>query len=508
MPLARWHSLNGRALMGATILLVIGLATSLPAIASPTGARSKQISASLSWHSCDGDFECSSLKVPISYKRAGAGSLQIAVVRLPATNKHPIGDLVLNPGGPGGSGVDFLEQDAASFPAEIRSRFDLVSFDPRGVDRSDPVQCVSAAQTRQLMQLDPSPVSNEQINQVVSATKAFVAGCVAHTSRSVLANVGTATTVQDLDRLRAALGQNRLDYFGLSYGTYIGELYAQRFPTRVGEMVLDGAIDPSLSTTTAEIEQAVGFETDLHDFFTWCDHDASCAAELPGGASLAFGRLFTSFNNGSTVQADLKTNFGGVQPVGLGMGEIGVAGALYTPRTWPELGQAISEALRGNGNILAELAYEYEGVQPNGQFSNAQAANVAINCLDLPAPTSLSTYRALAARFGTEAPQFGASEAWGTLPCAYWPFPATGHPQSISAPKAATILVIGSTDDPATPYAWAKSIAKQLKHAVLLTRSGAGHTGYFLSTCIQTWTDRYLLNSSLPPANTICPTNA
>ncbi len=474
--------------------------------AGSTTAHSALSTSSLAWQRCDVHFQCSKLQVPISYSKDD-GYLKIAVVRLLATSAHPIGDLVMNPGGPGGSGVDFLEQNATSFPAEIRARFNLVSFDPRGVDRSDPVECVSASQTRRLMELDPAPVTTKQVQQVVAATKAFVAACSDHSSHTLLANVGTATTVQDLDRLRAALGQSKLDYFGLSYGTYIGELYAQRFPTHVGTMVLDGAIDPSLSTTRSELQQALGFQTDLSDFFSWCDANSSCKAQLPGGARSAFDRLFARFNQGATIEADFRPIYGGLQPVGLGIAEIGVVGALYTPQSWPDLGEALSGALAGNGDLLAELAYGYEGLQSNGQFSNAQAANIAINCLDLPAPTSLKSYELLARQFGAKAPQFGASEAWGTLPCAYWPVPAQGHAETITAPKAPPILVIGSTYDPATPYAWAQAVARQLRHAVLLTRSGAGHTGYFLSSCIRRWTDRYLITGTMPPKNTVCPTD-
>ena len=243
-----------------------------------------------------------------------------------------------------------------------------MSFDPRGVDRSDPVVCASAAETRRLLALDPAPATPAQITTVVAATKAYVADCKAHTSRLLLENVGTRTTVLDMDRLRAALGQPKLDYLGLSYGTYIGELYAERFPSKIRAMILDGAVDPALSTQASDLQQALGFETDLNDFLAWCDKNATCHAELPGGARNDYNRLFDSFSAGHSIVANFQPIYGGRLAVDLGVAELGVVSALYSEQDWPTLGQALSTGLKGNGDLLAELAYSYAGLQTNGTF--------------------------------------------------------------------------------------------------------------------------------------------
>ncbi len=482
-------------------------AGALPAGAAPSRAAATRSAPALSWHACDKRFRCAELAVPISYQQPGRGTLNLSVVMLPATGKHPIGDLVTNPGGPGGSGVDFLEQAWSSFPASLRASFSLVSFDPRGVDRSDPVVCASAAETRRLLALDPAPATPAQITTVVAATKAYVADCKAHTSRLLLENVGTRTTVLDMDRLRAALGQPKLDYLGLSYGTYIGELYAERFPSKIRAMILDGAVDPALSTQASDLQQALGFETDLNDFLAWCDKNATCHAELPGGARNDYNRLFDSFSAGHSIVANFQPIYGGRLAVDLGVAELGVVSALYSEQDWPTLGQALSTGLKGNGDLLAELAYSYAGLQTNGTFSNIDDANTAINCVDRPSPTTLADYEALAKQLGAKAPDFGAAEAWGTLACAYWPVPPAGPTAAIHAPGTPPILVVGSTGDPATPYVWAQAVASQLDHAVLLTRSGTGHTGYFSSVCVRSWADAYLTSLALPPKGTVCPSN-
>jgi pimeloyl-ACP methyl ester carboxylesterase len=415
-----------------------------------------------------------------------------------------LGDLFMNPGGPGASGVQFLEEAGTTFPAALRASFNLVSWDPRGVGQSDPVTCASAAENRRLIELDPAPATPSQVAKVVTATKQYVAGCEARTSRKLLENVSSVDTARDLDELRAALGQPKLDYLGFSYGTYIGELYAKLYPSHIRAMVLDGAIDPALSTVGEETAQAKGFEIDLNDFFRYCNTNATCKKELPGGAAKDYNKIFAQFANGATVLADFKALYGGVQSVGLGVAEIGVISALYSTQTWPDLARALSEIEQGNGNLIAALAYSYEGLQSNGTFSNEDAANVAINCVDRPSPKSLPAYEALAHRLASVAPDFGAATAWGSLACAYWPVPPQGRPTPIHAPGTPKIIVVGSTGDPATPYAWAKAVSAQLDNAELLTRNGPGHTGYFSSSCIRSYVDNYFETLALPPTGTVC----
>jgi pimeloyl-ACP methyl ester carboxylesterase len=414
---------------------------------------------------------------------------------------------VTNPGGPGGSGVDFLEQSASGFGASLRAHFNLVSFDPRGVDRSDPVACVSPAAIRQLVSIDPSPTTASEIAQVVQATQSFDSQCAAHTSHLLLENMSTVDAAIDMDELRAALGQAKLTYLGFSYGTYLGAIYAQLFPTHVRAMVLDGALDPALTNNQLDLEQAEGFEVDLNDFFTWCNANSTCQSELPGGASTDYHHLMSSFENGSAIPAQLPAQFGGDQEVDYGVAITGVIASLYSIDEWPQLAQALQQAIAGNGTDLDDIALEYEGFQPNGSLENIEESNTAVNCLDHPAPTSVAQYVRLASQFAAVAPDFGAIEAWSSLTCAYWPVPPTGEPEPIHAPGAPPILVVGTTHDPATPYEWAEALASQLDKGVLLTRDGDGHTAYFSSTCVQNWADTYLTTLAMPPKGTVCPSN-
>jgi pimeloyl-ACP methyl ester carboxylesterase len=495
-------------LAAAGSLFSVGAAAANASSAARISGHARR-SVAVRWTACRGHagFRCAWIPVPIDYAQPTLGTIKLAVVMLPATSRHPVGDLFINPGGPGASGVDFLEQSGSDYPAALRAKFNLVSWDPRGIERSDPVLCVNANEMRALTQITPQPATAAQVAQVVRATKQFVADCEAHTSRLLLENVGTRATAEDLDRLRADLGQAKLDYLGFSYGTYLGEVYAQRYPTHIRAMVLDGAVDPSLTTIAKDRQQALGFEVDLHAFFRWCDADKTCHQRLPDGAEVSYDKLMAKFATGWTESAYFLPKFGGTQPVTLGVALEGVISTLYSNLAWPDLGLAIDRGLHGSGDLLAELAYSYEGLQVNGTFTNEQEANVAINCLDSPVPMTLSSYETLAKQFAALAPDFGASEAWGTLTCAYWPFAAQAKPGPIHAPGTPTILVVGSTEDPATPYGWAEAVASQLDNAVLLTRAGTGHTGYFSSSCIRRYVDQYLATLALPPAHTVCPSD-
>lgn len=471
-------------------------------VASGSGGSLPAVTA-LSWHSCGTTFRCSTLIVPVSYSDAGDGTLALAVVELPATgDPSSAPDLVMNPGGPGASGVQFLEASASAFPAALRREFNLVSFDPRGIGGSDPVVCASPAELRAFIALDPDPSTPAEIAGTIAAVKAFDAACARSVPRDVLANLSTVVTARDMDRLRAALGESKLDYLGFSYGTYLGALYAQAFPGRVGNMVLDGAVDPALSEVATEQQQGLAFEVDLHDFFAWCPTNTQCASELPTPAA-TYHEVIGSLQAGQTLNADIVAALGGDQQVNYGVALTGVISSLYSTNDWPYLAEALAEAASGSGTLLAELAYQYAGFNANGTVENLLSANVAISCLDRPAPPR-SSYPSLARLFAKTAPDFGAAEAWGSLECNYWPVPPTGRAAPVHLSESVPILVVGSTHDPATPYAWAQALTSQLEGAELLTRDGDGHTGYFSSTCVQAWVDRYLSTGVRPPKGTVC----
>lgn len=497
-----------RKFLSLSVCLSIGISgvVGLSNVFQPA-ASGASTTSTLAWSTCATTFKCAILSVPASYTNHALGNLSISVIELPATGASPLGDIVLNPGGPGASGISFLTQSVSTFPVSLRKNFNLVSFDPRGVGASDPVNCTSAAGTRALIALDPSPTTASQISMVVKGVKSYVKGCQQETPSKILENVSTLDTVRDLDQLRIALGQAKLNYFGFSYGTYIGELYAKLFPQNIRTMVLDGVIDPALSITTSDQQQAIGFERDLQDFYNWCPTNSTCQTELPLGAKTSLTNLLTKFEHGTTVKARLSAIYGGTVTVNYGVLVTAVIASLYSNQEWPDLAKAVSNAIKGNGALLAAIAYSYAGLQQNGTYSNMTAANTATNCEDNKAPTTISQYKSLAVKMAKAAPDFGASEAWGTLECTYWPVRPASAPAPIANHSKSAILVIGSTGDPATPYAGAQNVAKELGRAVLLTRTGSGHTAYLFSSCIRNWTDSYITTQALPPKGTVCPSN-
>ncbi|MHB2022269.1 MAG: alpha/beta hydrolase [Mycobacteriales bacterium] len=455
----------------------------------------------LAWSACNKGFQCATLRVPLSYADPSGPAISIAVIRWPAADPAAkIGSLVLNPGGPGASGVQFLEQAASSFPAVIHSRFDLVSFDPRGVGASTPIRCLNSHQLDEYVNADPAPTTAAQIASVVAVNKMFAAGCERESGR-LLAHVSTLDEARDMDILRAALGDRKLTYLGFSYGTYLGAKYIQLFPTHIRAMVLDGAVDPALTVNQLNATQAEGFETDLNDFVNWCIAQGGCP--LGNTASTALAQLHAI---SSSVAAHPVPG-----PAGrvLTSGEFfeGLAASLYAPSWgWPALKAALTQIRADNATVMLELSDVLTGRGPNGHYTNEIEANVAINCVDRPSPHSLTTFEQQAAKDARLAPFFGAANAWSSLVCAYWPVPAVEAPHPVHDVGGPTILVVGTTRDPATPYAWARALTSQLGNAELLTWQSDGHTAYLRgSSCIDNAVNAYLLELRLPKRGTVCP---
>ncbi len=503
-----------------------GLAALVPAVTGAGGAGAAPsssvapVSSQLHWHTCDAYYEsflCSELPVPIDYARPADGNLKLALVERPATDAPVLGDVVINPGGPGGSGVQYLEAESYIFPAELTDHFNLVSFDPRGVGQSDPVACLAASElVHNVLNFDPDPVTVAQLSTRVSGEKAFARSCAEHTSMTLLENVGTADTVRDLDRIRAALGQSKLNYLGFSYGTYLGELYDEQYPRHVRAMVLDGVIDPALSSTAWSEQQAEALEGELGDFFTWCDGNWlgrlqatwPCRATLPQGAEEAYHQLMARLADGYRPDAELPPLDGVAQKVTVGVADLAVAALLPYPGDWTDLAQAVQEGLAGYGGALVSAAYGASGLTADGQLSsNYVAVNAAIVCADGPFPSAVTGYEHLAAQLAKVGPDFGSIFGWRGSGCAYWPVKAEQKPAEVHVTGGRPILLIGSSGDPLTPYSWAEAVARQLGNARLLTRDGPGHTAYFNSTCVQTWTDDFFGTLTLPPKGTVCNSN-
>jgi pimeloyl-ACP methyl ester carboxylesterase len=431
--------------------------------------------------------------VPRNPAQPNGPTIAMAIDRHAAMGSK-IGSLLVNPGGPGVSGVDELPGFVSVMPGDLLAHFDVVAFDPPGVGRTAPITCLDDAATAAYFHLDPVPPTAAGFAAMVAADRAFAAGCEAH-SASELPYVSTVDAARDLDVLRRALGDSKLSYLGFSYGTLLGATYAGLFPTHIRAMVLDGDLDPALPVVDMLIQQATGLESQLQQFIADCQAASRCPWRP---ASLAaFERLVAQARaQPLSVPHSSRT---------VGPAEVlyGSAAALYSPSLWPQLAVALQQATDGNGAGLLQLFDQYTERSASGHYSNLFAANPAINCLDTPAPT-LAQIQADAPAAQAAAPVFGIQNLYGEATCSIWPVHPTGRVGPIRAVGSPPILVVGSTGDPITPYTWSQSLARQLAGGVLLTRVGDGHTAYSASSCIRVRVDQYLIGLVVPPAGTRC----
>jgi pimeloyl-ACP methyl ester carboxylesterase len=463
-----------------------------------TGPLASFYGQQLAWRGCRRNFECARLTVPVDYEQPDGATIDLAVVRLPASGDDRIGSLVVNPGGPGASGVDYARAADSIVTSAVRERYDVVGFDPRGVQRSAPIECLTDRELDSFLAADGSPDSADEEQVLVREGQVLAAGCI-EAEPELAANMSTRAVARDLDILRAALGDRRLTYLGKSYGTYIGATYAGLFPRQVGRLVLDGALDPSLSGAELAAGQAGGFQQAFDSFLADCLPRRSCP--FSGSARRATRQADRLLD---AVDAQPLRGFEGRQ-VTQALAVLGIAAALYDKSGWPLLRDGLREAGRGSGDTLLALADYYSDRGPNGYTTNAIEAQYAVNCLDRPEPADLAEFRRQADELADRSPLFGAFVAWGGLPCADWPVAAAEEPAPIVARGARPILVVGTTRDPATPYAWARALAGQLDSGRLLTFVGDGHTAYRSgSRCVDEAVDAYLLRSELPPRGTRC----
>ncbi|MFC7929899.1 alpha/beta hydrolase [Streptomyces cinereoruber] len=457
----------------------------------------------LKWRDCGVEgFQCATLRAPLDYAKPDGEEIELAVSRVRATGPGKrIGSLLVNPGGPGGSAVGYLQAYAGiGYPAPVRARYDMVAVDPRGVARSEPVECLTGPQMDAYTQVDQTPDDAAETDALSAAFKDFAAGC-AKRSGKVLPHVSTVETARDMDVLRAVLGDERLSYVGASYGTFLGATYAELFPDRVGRLVLDGAMDPSLPALDLNRDQTAGFETAFRAFAADCVGRTDCP--LGTGSVPEAGEALKKFFR--EVDAEpLPT--GESRKLGESLATTGVIAAMYDEGAWPQLREALTQAKGGQGAGLLALADSYYEREPDGEYANLMAANAAVNCLDLPAAYRGPADAAKAVpSFEKASPVFGRGLAWAALNCTYWPSPATGRPHRVTAEGAAPILVVGTTRDPATPYKWAESLAAQLSSGTLLTYEGDGHTAYGRgSDCVDTAINTYLLEGTPPQDGKRC----
>lgn len=481
----------------------VGGTASAPAPEATDKGLKSYYEQTLAWGRCkdrDG-AQCADLKVPLDYDHPDREFITLKVLKIPAAKKDQrLGSLVLNPGGPGGSGVEY-----ASFSPvreKVSNVFDIVGFDPRGVGASSPISCLTAEQTDELVAADGTPDDQAEIDEIERLASLVATGCK-EKSAHLAPFMDTFSAARDMDILRQALGDAKLTYLGKSYGTYLGAAYADQFPGRVGRMVLDGVLPAGLSGEEIAKGQAIGFEDALRRFIDDCATQDDCP--LPKNPDAAYARV-------QKFLADLeKKPIDGIRDRKLNeaLATYAILALLYfPPQSWSQLRFGLEAAFDGDGSVLLSEVDNFLNRQPDGTYGdNAQDAFYAVSCLDRPSTGGVDRAAQLAKSWAKDAPIFGPYLAWGNITCDSWPW-KTQPPRTITADGAAPIMVVSTKHDPATPFQWGVDVAGQLKKSALVTFAGDGHTGYMSgvgSACVDKVVDAYLIKGTVPSATVKCP---
>jgi len=445
--------------------------------------------------------ECGLLSVPVDYSKPDGDVAQIAMIRIKATGEK-IGSLVVNPGGPGESGVEAAASMAPTLPQSVRERFDLVGFDPRGVANSTPAAWCNSDADNDRLRADPTvEYTQEGVDHIEKENKEFVQRCVDKMGKEFLENLGTANVAKDLEAIRAGLGDDKLTYLGYSYGTRIGALYAEAYPDKVRAMILDGAVDPNADQIEEEIRQAAAFQKAFDNYAADCAQSPDCPLGTdPAKATDVYKSLVDPL-----VKDPAKTK----DPRGLSYSDaiVGTILPLYSPNLWRHLTQALSELRDGTGDTMLAMADLYMGRDAKGHYNNSTDVRVAVNCMDKPHITDRAKVVDEDRRIREVAPFMNYGEFTGLAPldtCAFWPVPATGGQHELKVKGLPPILVVSTTNDPATPYKAGVDLAQQLG-GTLLTFEGTQHTVVFQgNSCVDDIAARYLVDVTVPPPNTRC----
>ncbi|GAA1938831.1 alpha/beta hydrolase [Microbacterium aoyamense] len=454
----------------------------------------------LAWTDCGSGFDCTTVTAPLDWTSPDAGEIELSVIRHRATGGDVIGSLLTNPGGPGASGVSLI-RDSVDFAVgdALQERYDVIGFDPRGVGESTAVTCLDDAEMdAYLFDLVPGARgSDEWSDALIEKHEAFADACDAN-SDGILPFITTDQAARDMDLLRGVLGDKQLNYLGYSYGTFLGATYAKLFPERVGRLVLDGAIDPAVSGLDVNVTQGIGFESALRAYMADCLTTSDCPFRGTTDEAMAdLGALLASVDQRPLEAADGRM---------LGADALlqAIVTALYTQDNWPYLTQALTDVLRGDPEfawVLVDFYYDrVDGVYQD----NSSEAFRAYNCMDYPVDSDDADLAAAQATLEAEAPTV-APYWFGPDSCSVWPYPPTGVREPIAAEGAAPILVVGTTNDPATPYEWSVALAEQLASGVLVTRVGEGHTGFNKgNACVDDAVESYLLDGTVPESDITC----
>lgn len=436
----------------------------------------------ITWTPC-GRFDCARVAVPVDYAEPAGSTLELAVIRRRASDPaRRIGTLILNPGGPGASGVRRVQRGFTLSP-EVAARFDIVGFDPRGVGQSTPISCGSTVPAFRAADLSPDDPAEQAALE--AAARAVAEECAA-TEGERLAHLGTVEVVHDVEVLRRALGEPQVSFVGLSYGTLIGLLWAEAYPTSVRAMVLDGVADPAEGGGVASLDQVEALEDTIDAIADACTADPSCPLRDRGGMLPAYDAL----------AARVEAGAGAAQGVGPTQLAYAAFFATYGSEHWPRLWAALADGLDGDLSGIAELAAEFTGLVEYAPFA-------LVSCLDSAHPEGPAEWRREARETIRASRRFGRVLTNELLPCAFWP-QSRREPHTVAAPGTPPILVIGSTGDVATPFEQARRVARDLEDGVLLTVDLAGHVALGASDCVAEVATRYLVDLVPPEPGARC----
>lgn len=501
-----------RRITAATIALLLTLTACGTSSVDGEFKESGGGAGSVSWENCvdvvdeatgtnnadDFTVECGDLTVPRDWNDPDGGTTTVALIRLRSKEQEDrIGSLLMNPGGPGASGIELASVTPLLVPEEIYKRFDIIGFDPRGVGESDPVRCADDEFKDETIAADPDPREEQAYQTAVSNAREFVRGCEKDKG-DALATINTEQTARDMDAIRESVGDEKLNYLGYSYGTLLGSVYAQLFPDRIRAMVLDGAVDPSLDAVASSEGQAAGFERAFNNFAQNCQQRGTRCKVGPD-ARATVNRLLDEVRAQPLESDDGRT-------VTSGHVLYAVVSSLYNQASWGTLERGLVSLDEGDPDQILELADSYSGRDEDGEYDNSSDANTTVNCVDsAQSPVTPEQVRGLQEQWRAKYPLFGAPLAMTLLTCTDWPELARDPYPVGEAVGAPPIMVVGTTGDPATPYENTAKLAQGLGSGFVVTQQGEGHTSYpQASNCVRDVVNAYLLELEVPEGEVTC----
>ncbi|MGY5012752.1 alpha/beta hydrolase [Streptomyces sp. 900105755] len=479
-----------------------------PSAATATATGSTALPASLSsqkldWARCKGTsdsaapgdaWRCATLKVPLDWAKPDGETIGLALIREQASggSGKRIGSLLFNFGGPGGSGVSTMPYFAGTVSA-LRERYDLVSWDPRGVRASEGIRCRSDKDIQRAESIDATPDTPAEQTAYFQDAADFGKGCEKAAGK-LIAHVSTTDTARDMDLMRQVLGDAKMHYFGISYGTELGGVYAHLFPKKVGRLILDAVVDPTADSVGQEKNQAAGFQRALDDYLKSTGQDPEQGSRKIAGLLKRLDTTPLPTASGRKLTQSLAVT--------------GIVLPLYSKDSWPTLTSALRAAEEGDGSELLSLADQYNERDSSGHYGTTTHSQRVISCLDDKERPTLAETKQRLAEFEKVSPVFGDFLGWDSAGwCHDWPVAGQWDTPEVSAPGAAPILLVGNTGDPATPYEGARRMADELGKGVgvELTWKGEGHGAYGSgSDCVDSTVNAYLVDGTVPKDGTVC----